>query len=130
MGNNGSMSTHGNIVLTHEINNTTMSLALTNLPNIMKNYKHVVNVATCSNISYPYMEKVLAFPTFADYLATKNDSAGVPSVVLGSNTNVQVTATGAAATSAPSSSAASKMTITASSSILAFLIFLISVIVI
>ncbi|GAA5802817.1 hypothetical protein HPULCUR_008292 [Helicostylum pulchrum] len=56
MGTNGTFATSGNIVLTHEINNTTMSLAVTNLPKIMSAYKQVLDVATCYNISQPYFE--------------------------------------------------------------------------
>ncbi|KAI7906998.1 uncharacterized protein BX663DRAFT_494459 [Cokeromyces recurvatus] len=56
MGTNGTFAESGNIVLTHEINNTTMSLALKYLPDIMSSYKQVISVATCHNISYPYFE--------------------------------------------------------------------------
>ncbi|CAO3624622.1 unnamed protein product [Cunninghamella blakesleeana] len=71
MGSNGTMSTHGNIVLTHEIDNTTMSLAIKNLPSIMKSYKHVIDVATCNNVTNPYQENDVTFPTFAQYLSGK-----------------------------------------------------------
>ena len=56
MGTNGTFATSGNIVLTHEINNTTMTLAVENLPKIISAYKQVLDVATCYNISYPYFE--------------------------------------------------------------------------
>lgn len=107
MGTNGSMTTHGNIVLTHEIANVTMSLALTNLPNIMKNYKHVINVATCQNITYPYMERTVAFRTFDEYLSQNTSAAGAASSIVGSNTNGAVTATGNAATQSSATSGAS-----------------------
>ncbi|CAO3607899.1 unnamed protein product [Cunninghamella echinulata] len=68
MGSNGTYATSGNIVLTHEINNTTMSLAMKNLPNIMKNYKHVVDIATCMNITNPYQETTVKFPTFDEFI--------------------------------------------------------------
>ncbi|KAI8888083.1 carbohydrate esterase family 4 protein [Backusella circina FSU 941] len=58
MGTNGTFATSGNIVLTHEINNTTMSLALEYLPQIASAYKQVLDVATCYNISYPYFENI------------------------------------------------------------------------
>jgi hypothetical protein len=107
MGSNGSMTTHGNIVLTHEIANVTMSLALTNLPNIMKNYKHVINVATCANITYPYMERTVAFRTFDEYLSQNTSAAGAASSIVGSNTNGAVTATGKSATQSSATSGAS-----------------------
>ncbi|KAI8086894.1 chitin deacetylase [Gilbertella persicaria] len=56
MGTNGTFADTGNIVLTHEINNNTMSLALEFLPKITAAYKQVIDVATCANISYPYFE--------------------------------------------------------------------------
>jgi hypothetical protein len=56
MGTNGTFANSGNIVLTHEINNTTMSLAVEYLPQITSAYKQVIDVATCYNISYPYFE--------------------------------------------------------------------------
>lgn len=56
MGTNGTFADSGNIVLTHEINNTTMSLAVEYLPQITSAYKQVIDVATCYNISYPYFE--------------------------------------------------------------------------
>ncbi|KAI8883384.1 carbohydrate esterase family 4 protein [Backusella circina FSU 941] len=58
MGTNGTFASSGNIVLTHEITNETMSLALDYLPKITSAYKQVIDVATCYNISYPYFENV------------------------------------------------------------------------
>ncbi|CAO3650249.1 unnamed protein product [Cunninghamella blakesleeana] len=121
MGNNGSMSTHGNIVLTHEINNTTMSLAVTNLPNIMKNYKHVINVATCANITYPYQETTVSFPSFTQYLSSKNDSSGAPSVI-SSNSH----ANSSSSSNKSSSDATKLMTTTTTCLILSFFFFFIS----
>ncbi|KAI9262220.1 chitin deacetylase 1 [Phascolomyces articulosus] len=88
MGSNGTFATSGNIVLTHEIDNTTMQLALDYLPQIKKNYKHILDVATCMNITYPYMEKTVSF-------------AGV------GNTSTVTSAVATAAGSATSSSSAS-----------------------
>nr|AAN65362.1 chitin deacetylase [Gongronella butleri] len=68
MGNNGSMASGGNIVLTHEINNTTMQLAVENIPNMLKSYKHVVNVATCMNITFPTWSRPVPFPSLANLL--------------------------------------------------------------
>ncbi|RCH78670.1 hypothetical protein CU098_004881, partial [Rhizopus stolonifer] len=56
MGSNGTFTTGGNIVLTHEIDNLTMSLALEYLPKIQSSYKQVLDVATCANITNPYFE--------------------------------------------------------------------------
>ncbi|EIE78451.1 hypothetical protein G6F46_009143 [Rhizopus delemar] len=64
MGSNGTFATSGQIVLTHEIDNTTMSLAMEYLPKIKAAYKNVVDVATCMNITYPYQEHNVSFAPF------------------------------------------------------------------
>jgi hypothetical protein len=58
MGTNGTFADSGNIVLTHEITNETMAMALDYLPKITAAYKQVIDVATCYNISYPYFENI------------------------------------------------------------------------
>lgn len=80
MGSNGTFNTVGNIVLSHEINNMTMDFAVQNYPAIKKNYKHIVDVATCMNISNPYVEKSITYPTF-DQLVNKNGSTATGSGV-------------------------------------------------
>ncbi|KAI8086985.1 uncharacterized protein B0P05DRAFT_533202 [Gilbertella persicaria] len=75
MGSNGTFANSGQIVLTHEIDNTTMSLALKFLPKIQSSYKHVVDVATCMNITQPYHETEVVHTTFADYLNASSSSA-------------------------------------------------------
>ncbi|KAI8099736.1 uncharacterized protein BX664DRAFT_322009 [Halteromyces radiatus] len=80
MGNNGTFNTIGNIVLSHEINNMTMDFAIQNYPNIKKNYKHILDVATCMNISNPYVEKSITYPTF-DQAVNKNASTATGSGV-------------------------------------------------
>ncbi|KAI8364750.1 chitin deacetylase [Radiomyces spectabilis] len=107
MGSNGTFANSGNIVLTHEINNETMSLALKNLPAIQKAYKNVINVATCQNITYPYMERTIAFRPFADAIAQKNDSGIAASDLVGSSTSGPVTATASSLSSAGASGSSS-----------------------
>lgn len=48
----GQYSTHGAIVLTHEINGHTMEIAVEELPSVAANFKHIVPVATCLNITH------------------------------------------------------------------------------
>ncbi|ORZ03387.1 chitin deacetylase 1 [Syncephalastrum racemosum] len=81
MGTNGSFVNSGNIVLSHEINNMTMDFAVQHYPAIKKAYKHVVDVATCMNISHPYSEKVITFPSF-DAAVNKNASTATGSGVV------------------------------------------------
>ncbi|RCI03213.1 hypothetical protein CU098_004318 [Rhizopus stolonifer] len=64
MGANGTFSQSGNIVLSHEINNMTMDFFIKHYPDIKKSYKHVLDVATCMNITNPYAETSVTFPTF------------------------------------------------------------------
>ncbi|KAI9316626.1 chitin deacetylase [Dichotomocladium elegans] len=82
MGSNGTFSTSGNIVLTHEIDAKTMDISIKNLPAIKKNYKHILDVATCMNITYPYFEKTVSFAPFgssnvsiASSIASKSGSS-------------------------------------------------------
>ncbi|ORX52821.1 glycoside hydrolase/deacetylase [Hesseltinella vesiculosa] len=80
MGGNGSFSNIGNIVLTHEINNMTMDFAVQNYPAIKKAYKHVLDVATCMNISHPYIEESITYPSF-DQAINQNASTATGSGV-------------------------------------------------
>lgn len=64
MGSNGTFANSGNIVLSHEINNQTMDFFMKHYPDIKKSYKHVMDVATCMNITQPYAESSVTFNTF------------------------------------------------------------------
>lgn len=64
MGTNGSFANTGNIVLSHEINDMTMQFFMKHYPDIKKAYSHVMDVATCMNITQPYVESTVTFPTF------------------------------------------------------------------
>ncbi|CDH55079.1 chitin deacetylase [Lichtheimia corymbifera JMRC:FSU:9682] len=75
MGNNGTFATSGNIVLTHEIDNTTMQLALDYLPKIQKAYDHVLDVATCMNITHPYIEETISFPSFSKAVSSNSTAS-------------------------------------------------------
>ncbi|KAI9299322.1 hypothetical protein BJ944DRAFT_245398, partial [Cunninghamella echinulata] len=76
MGKNGSFSAVGNIVLSHEINNMTMNYATTYYPRIKQAYKHVVDVATCMNISHPYVEQSITYPSFDQFLNNASTATG------------------------------------------------------
>ncbi|KAG2225758.1 hypothetical protein INT45_011426 [Circinella minor] len=81
MGSNGSFVNSGNIVLSHEINNMTMDFAIQHYPAIKNAYKHIVDVATCMNISHPYVEQVITFPNF-DQKVNENASTATGSGVV------------------------------------------------
>ncbi|CAO3647452.1 unnamed protein product [Mucor fragilis] len=69
MGTNGTFKNSGNIVLSHEINNQTMEFFMKHYPAIKKAYTHVMDVATCMNITKPYTETSITFPTFDQAVA-------------------------------------------------------------
>lgn len=75
MGTNGTFKNSGQITLTHEINNETMTLAMEFLPKIQAAYKNVVDVATCMNITNPYQESQVVFATFGGAVASTNGTA-------------------------------------------------------
>lgn len=75
MGINGTFSTGGNIVLSHEINNQTMEFFMKHYPAIKKAYSHVMDVATCMNITTPYAETSITFPTFEQSLSSSSNAS-------------------------------------------------------
>lgn len=98
MGSNGTFASSGNIVLSHEINNMTMDFFMKHYPEIKKAYKHVLDVATCMNITNPYQETTVTFPTFAQAIGGSSSS----------NSSVAPGASGAPASGASTQSAAAK----------------------
>ncbi|OBZ81919.1 Chitin deacetylase [Choanephora cucurbitarum] len=98
MGSNGTFSQSGNIVLSHEINNMTMDFFMNHFPQIKKSYKHVLDVATCMNITNPYVESSVTFPTFEQAVTGVSGSSGNSS----SSNNVTANASKATATSGAS----------------------------
>lgn len=67
---NGTYSTHGPIVLNHEVNNNTMSEIINQYPNIKANFKYITPIATGYNLTHPYAEQDVTFPDFATYTNT------------------------------------------------------------
>jgi len=63
----GNFSSHGTIVLSHELNGGTMNTSATYLPKIQQAFKYVVPVAVCQNNSQPYIETSYTYPTFAEW---------------------------------------------------------------
>lgn len=54
--NNGTFATRGTIMLTHELNNFTMSEAIKWLPQLQAAFKHVIPIASAYNWTQPYAE--------------------------------------------------------------------------
>lgn len=76
MGTNGTFANGGNIILSHELNNLTMSVAENFIPQFKQAYKHVVDVATCMNITNPYAESSVTFAVFTSDAATSAGGSG------------------------------------------------------
>ncbi|CAO3664938.1 unnamed protein product [Umbelopsis vinacea] len=103
MGTNGTYATSGNIVLTHEIDNTTMALAVKYLPQIKAAYKNVLDIATCNNITQPYQEASVTMTPFGAANSTANgtSSSGVAPAASGSAAPGTAGKSGATALTAP-----------------------------
>ncbi|GAA5868575.1 hypothetical protein JCM1840_005494 [Sporobolomyces johnsonii] len=79
---NGTYNTAGTIVLTHELNNDTMSMSEKYLPQIQKAFKYVAPVAVCNNNTQPYLETGYTYPNFAQWAAgTTSISLAAPTAV-------------------------------------------------
>ncbi|CDH56570.1 chitin deacetylase [Lichtheimia corymbifera JMRC:FSU:9682] len=76
MGKNGSFAESGALILSHEINNMTMDMAMQNYEQLKGAYKHVIDVATCKNITNPYAEDTITFPTFEQYVKDGGKTSG------------------------------------------------------
>ncbi|KAI7865572.1 hypothetical protein BDF14DRAFT_1823265 [Spinellus fusiger] len=85
MGRNGTFASSGNIVLTHEINNMTMDFFVKHYPEIKKAYRHVTDAATCMNITHPYIENTITFPTFEQSVKHNATTATGSGVVPGAS---------------------------------------------
>ncbi|CAG8829010.1 38400_t:CDS:2, partial [Gigaspora margarita] len=70
MGQDGTFANSGCIVLEHELNNDTMSKAMEWYPKIVNAYQYVVPIATCMNVTQPYAESNVSYPSFSDYTGT------------------------------------------------------------
>ncbi|UZJ52275.1 hypothetical protein CBS101457_001595 [Exobasidium rhododendri] len=70
-------STHGNLVLTHEINAGTMAEMIEMYPSIQKAFKNIVPITACMNITNPYPEDI-TYPNFASYVSGDIMPSGLP----------------------------------------------------
>lgn len=105
MGSNGTFKNSGQIVLTHEIDNTTMTLAMEFLPKIRAAYKNVLDVATCMNITNPYHESQV---TMIPFNATEGStSSAAPASSTAAAVSSAAAAVASDATETPAANAAS-----------------------
>ncbi|KAF8258594.1 carbohydrate esterase family 4 protein [Lactarius quietus] len=65
----GTFSTVGSIMLTHELNNFTMSEAIKWHPKLKSAFSHIVPIGVALNKTHPYKESNHTLPTFEQYIA-------------------------------------------------------------
>ncbi|GHJ90022.1 hypothetical protein NliqN6_6424 [Naganishia liquefaciens] len=101
--NNGTFNERGTIMLTHELNNFTMSEAIKWYPQLKQAFASLVPVASAYNLTHPYQEGNISYPDFGGNTVTSSsNSASATGSMTGIMTNGQSTgaATGAMTTGA------------------------------
>ncbi|KAG7441949.1 carbohydrate esterase family 4 protein [Guyanagaster necrorhizus] len=66
---NGTFSTEGAIMLTHELNNYTMATAIQWYPQLKAAFKYIVPIAVALNNTQPYVETDYPMPSFEQYIS-------------------------------------------------------------
>lgn len=101
---NGTDNVNGHVVLEHELNNATVSMAEKWLPTLQTTF-NVVPVHECQNISQPYWETSFTYPTENGTATTTTSLSLAPSAA--PTSAASVSAAGAATAGADASAAAS-----------------------
>ncbi|OAX33219.1 glycoside hydrolase/deacetylase [Rhizopogon vinicolor AM-OR11-026] len=96
---NGTFATEGVIMLTHELNNFTMSEAMKFYDQLKAAFKYIVPVGVATNQTQPYVETGYSLPSFDQYISGTTTISGGPSPTFGS--------TGATGSGSPSGSSSS-----------------------
>ncbi|KAJ7725291.1 hypothetical protein DFH07DRAFT_253384 [Mycena maculata] len=73
----GVFDTVGAIMLTHELNNYTMQVAMDNYPALAAAFDHLVPIAVAQNKTQPYVETNYTFQDFASYIANHSNATVV-----------------------------------------------------
>jgi hypothetical protein len=112
MAKNGTFSTAGTIMLTHELNNFTMQEAINFYPLLKSSFKDMVPIGVARNISQPYVETDYSLPSFEEYISgttTGSSPATTPTPSMAPlPTTLYTTTTGtSASTSTPGSNSKS-----------------------
>ena len=74
----GSYSTSGPIVLTHEIDNNTMTEFQRMYPKLKDAFKHIVSASACLNVTRPYAEEHPKYPTFGQFIKGHIEPTNMP----------------------------------------------------
>ncbi|OJA11459.1 hypothetical protein AZE42_08346, partial [Rhizopogon vesiculosus] len=96
---NGTFATEGVIMLTHELNNFTMSEAMKFYDQLKATFKYIVPMGVATNQTQPYVETGYSLPSFDQYISGTTTISGGPSPTFGS--------TGATGSGSPSGSGSS-----------------------
>ncbi|KAJ7444785.1 carbohydrate esterase family 4 protein [Mycena galericulata] len=65
----GAFDSIGAIMLTHELTNFTMQMAIDNHPKLLAAFEHLVPIAVAQNRTQPYVETNYTMPSFAAYIS-------------------------------------------------------------
>lgn len=98
---NGTFSTGGAIMLTHELNNFTMSEAMKFYDQLKAAFKYIVPMGVATNQSQPYVETGYSLPSFEQYIGGTTTISGSASPTNGA---AGATGTGSASSSGTTSS--------------------------
>lgn len=103
---NGTFATGGTIMLTHELNNFTMSEAVKFYSQLKAAFKYIVPMGVATNQTQPYVETNYSLPSFDQYISgTTTVTGGVPNPTDGSSSS-----TGSGSSSGSSSGAKTSST--------------------
>jgi len=72
----GTFNTAGGIMLTHELNNYTMSEAIKYYPQLKSSFSYLAPVGVCLNKTQPYVETNYSLPSFSQYIAGQITTSG------------------------------------------------------
>ncbi|KIK60426.1 carbohydrate esterase family 4 protein [Collybiopsis luxurians FD-317 M1] len=103
----GAFNTTGAIILTHEIDNFTMSEAVKFYPQLKSVFQHIVPVGVSLNKTQPYVETNYSLPTFEEYVAgtLTVDGSRVSNSSTSTSASQSSTSTSTSSTTTPSAKA-------------------------
>ncbi|KAJ7260430.1 carbohydrate esterase family 4 protein [Mycena haematopus] len=104
----GAFNTVGAIMLTHELTNFTMQMAIDNHPKLAAAFAHLVPIAVAQNRTQPYVETNYTMPSFAEYISGTTVTNG--SAVVSSSAVTSASSAPASSSFTSSASAASHTT--------------------
>ncbi|OXH34185.1 chitin deacetylase 2 [Cryptococcus neoformans] len=101
---NGTYTTHGPVVLNHELTNYTMSVFMTMFPKIKSAFNYIVPICTAYNITQPYAESNITCPNFETYISGVTNISSSTTQKDGSSSTNTASGSGAAGSASATSS--------------------------